>query len=103
MEENNNNNNSEEKHGIVYRAGIWVLTFIIYGVIGFALLGVFDFIMGLLAMKFGKENIADLLLFVGHTSLFFLFLFVIFWIARWVLIGIENDPKNKKEDKQDGR
>lgn len=98
-----NSNKSEEKHGIVYRAGIWVLTLMIYGVIGFILLGVFDFFMELFSIKFGKENIAYLLLFVGHISLFFLFLFVIFWIVRWVLIGIENDPKNKKEDKQDGR
>ena len=96
MEENNNNNNSEEKHGIVYRAGMWVITSTIYIIIGLALLSVFNFIMELFSTKFGKENIAELLLLVGHLSLFILFFFVVFWIVRWVLIGIENDPRNKK-------
>ena len=103
MEGNNSNNsNSEEKHGIVYNVCMWATILVVFGVIGFAAIYVFEFMVGSCAVKYGAENVRTVFALIGGLFILYHFVGIVFWIFRKVVSGCISDAK-EKENKQDGR
>lgn len=103
MEDNNNNsNNSEEKHGIVYNVCIWATILVAFGVIGFASLCAFEFIVDSCIGKYGAENVRTVFVVIGGLFVLYHFISIVFWIIGKVISGVISDAK-EKEDRQDGQ
>lgn len=103
MEDNNSNsNNSEEKHGIVYNTCIWATILVVFGLIGFASLCAFEFIVDSCIGKYGVKNVFTVFAVIGGLFVLYHFISIVFWIIGKVVSGVISDAK-EKEGKQDGR
>ena len=98
--EENNSNNSEEKHGIVYNICMWAMILAVFGVIGFASVCVFEFIVDSCIDKYGAKNVVTVFAVIGGLFVLYRFIDIVFWIFRKVVSGVISDAKEKEEEKK---